>query len=139
MTTIPEGPWTNEPDHEQWTDPETGLPCLIRRAPAGHLCGYVAVPESHPWHGATIWDVDADVHGGISWSGRGTANIGWRGDGDPARHWWVGFDAGHLGDLVPGLLARELGLSSDVYRDMRFMRAEVASLVALTAKQSATA
>lgn len=45
------GPWANEPDKLNWIDPETGLDCMIVRNRAGNLCGYVGVPESHPWFG----------------------------------------------------------------------------------------
>lgn len=45
------GPWMQEPDKMQWVDEATGLDCLIVRNNAGALCGYVGVPESHPWHG----------------------------------------------------------------------------------------
>src|SRR5579884_1161092 len=46
------GPWQDEPDKEQWTDEATGYACLIKRNPVGALCGYVGVPEGHPWHGS---------------------------------------------------------------------------------------
>lgn len=45
------GPWQDEPDKVQWRDEATGLPCLIVRGPHGAFCGYVGVPETHPWHG----------------------------------------------------------------------------------------
>ncbi len=46
------GQWDSEPDKKQWLDEATGLPCLIvRQREAGHLCGYVGVPKSHPLHG----------------------------------------------------------------------------------------
>lgn len=45
------GSWHDEPDKAQWTDEATGLPCLIVRNHSGSLCGYVGVPETHPWHG----------------------------------------------------------------------------------------
>lgn len=44
------GEWTAEPDKIQWSDPETGFPCLVVRGPSGALCGYVGVPDTHPWH-----------------------------------------------------------------------------------------
>lgn len=47
----PDGPWQGEPDKVQWVDEPTNLDCLIVRGPAGALCGYVGVPESHPWYG----------------------------------------------------------------------------------------
>lgn len=45
------GEWDGEPDKRQWRDEATGLPCLIVRGPAGALCGYVGVPDGHPFHG----------------------------------------------------------------------------------------
>lgn len=45
------GPWHNEPDKKQWSDAETGLPCLIVRGPVGALCGYVGVTKGHPFYG----------------------------------------------------------------------------------------
>jgi hypothetical protein len=45
------GPWDAEPDKRQWVDEATGYDCLAVRANGGHWCGYVGVPESHPWHG----------------------------------------------------------------------------------------
>lgn len=52
------GPWDGEPDKRQWPDPDTGLPCLAVRGPAGAWCGYVGVMPGHPWHGK---DYDACV------------------------------------------------------------------------------
>lgn len=59
----------------------------------GYGCGYVGVPEGHPWHGMEYDDLrDVDVHGGLTWSEnyiRGDEEAGW---------WWVGFDTSHVGD-----------------------------------------
>lgn len=41
-----EGPWTAEPDREEWRH-SSGLACLARRGPMGAWCGYVAVPPGH--------------------------------------------------------------------------------------------
>lgn len=46
-----EGPWKSEPDKVQWIDDKTGLYCMIIRGPVGALCGYVGVPEGHPFYG----------------------------------------------------------------------------------------
>lgn len=79
-----DGPWQNEPDKKQWRDPETGLPCLIVRGPAGALCGYVGVSEDHPWYGKEYDNHDLEwddperdrlpgsvlrVHGGVTFAG----------------------------------------------------------------------
>ena len=51
-----EGPWQHEPDKMQFADPETGLPCLIHRGPAGQLCGYVGITEGHKFFGIKYSD-----------------------------------------------------------------------------------
>jgi len=44
-----DGPWQREPDRVRWTDPETGLECLMNRhATHGSWCGYVGVGPEHP-------------------------------------------------------------------------------------------
>lgn len=77
------GPWDDEPDKVQWVDGATGLDCLIVRGPHGALCGYVGVPEAHPWHGVAYsgctqkppcresycgHSPDVDVHGGLTFA-----------------------------------------------------------------------
>jgi hypothetical protein len=64
------GDWTEEPDKAQCIDAETGLDCLIVRNRVGALCGYVGVPDSHPWHGKGYHDVDVRVHGGLTFANR---------------------------------------------------------------------
>lgn len=46
------GPWTDEPDHLEWRDEETGYLCVIHRVKeSGYLCGYVGILPDHPLHG----------------------------------------------------------------------------------------
>jgi hypothetical protein len=107
-----DGPWMNEPDKEQWCDPATGLPCLLKRNMFGSLCGYVGVSEGHPWFGVHRNDIDDEisVHGGLTYS-----DFCEEGDeahtichvtepGEPDRLWWLGFDCGHAWDIQPGLM-----------------------------------
>lgn len=48
-------PWKNEPDDAVFE--AHGLKCQIRRVSwSGHLCGYVGLPESHPWFGKQYGD-----------------------------------------------------------------------------------
>lgn len=63
-----EGPWRDEPDRVEWSH---GFPCLIIRneKTSGSLNGYVAVPPGHPWHKQHYDNVDAMVHGGLSFGG----------------------------------------------------------------------
>lgn len=137
------GPWQDEPDKEQWEDETTGLPCLLKRNPYGALCGYVGVPEGHPWFAASYDSVDAHdiVHGGLTFAdfcaeGPPEASICHVPDpGDPDPVWWLGFDCGHCFDFMPGMRAREAGLmlptyfdDQEVYRDRAYVRAECAKL-----------
>lgn len=63
------------------------------------LCGYVELPEGHPWRELAPWDVPATVHGGVSFAGRLRSREG---------H-WVGFDCAHAGDAMPMLDGRMIG------------------------------
>lgn len=87
------------PDYEwsverTWT--ASGFDCAVVRMGLGGptwrwWCGYVRVPESHPWHGRDCEDInstpDGLAFGGITWSGKMSERLG---DG-----WWVGFDTAH--------------------------------------------
>lgn len=35
-----------------------GMKCHITKGPMGHWCGYVGIPQTHPWHGK---DYDSEV------------------------------------------------------------------------------
>lgn len=88
----PSGPWDNEPDKAEWTDPTTGLFCRAIRHPiSGHWCGYVGVTEGHPWYEKPYQDIDVSVHGGLTFSDRH----------DSDQIWWLGFDCHHAYDLSP--------------------------------------
>lgn len=115
------GPWASEPDRDQWTDPTTGLKCLARRHGfTGHWCGYVAIPEGHPWHQVEYTDLPSiEVHWGVNYSDHMEGESGW----------WVGFDCAHLGDLSPHEIVNDdYGLREGVYRDLRFVRSECTRL-----------
>jgi hypothetical protein len=130
------GPWDDEPDRVDFE--AHGFECQIRRmvgGPSGfdpgHLCGYVVIPEGHPWHGVeNEGAVDAEVHGGVTWAG----------PLDKGGPWLVGFDCAHAYDMRPGdvVFRRKANLPPlseyETYRDLAFVRAEVESL----AKQAAT-
>lgn len=138
------GPWQDEPDKEQYTDEATGLPCLVKRNRSGSLCGYVGVSESHPWFGKGYGEIDAEVHGGLTFSdfcqegdeAHTICHI--PGPGEPDRVWWLGFDCAHHMDLSPAMSARsaELGFSrasapcGETYRTVGYVKAECAGLAA---------
>lgn len=129
------GPWDDEPDRVEWTT-KAGLPAPLRRNMMGAWCGYVAVAPGHPMHGAHYSDPDVDVHGGVTYADRCEGDICHTPKpGEAEDVFWLGFDAAHHHDFVPGLeaYARQLALVSfhnadAVYRDVAFMRAECESL-----------
>jgi len=116
------GPWDDEPDRVEWTDPRSGLGCLVNRAPAGHLCGYVRVPSGHPWHGLDYGSVrpHPDVHGGLTFSDEF--------DRLSVAGYWLGFDCAHLGDRI--ILDRQSIDPDDRYRDFAYVMDECADLAA---------
>lgn len=143
-----DGPWQSESDKLQWTDPATGLPCLIVRNDGGALCGYCGVSEGHPWFGSdySADELDAslglviDVHGGLTFAGHCQEGNKEHGichvvePGEPDRVWWFGFDCAHSGDLCPAYAVMVSPLRSvfrrppSTYRDLAYVRAEVTSL-----------
>lgn len=135
-STWPAGPWHDEPDHEEWR--HLGFACLIHRSgSSGALCGYVAVPEGHPWHGREFGSFDVDVHGGLTYSqkcqdGGAICHVPKPGESDNV--WWLGFDCNHAFDLAPGYLNAQAAMGfppdpHDHYRGgIRYVRLQVEGL-----------
>lgn len=142
---VTHGPWVSEPDKCHWIDEETGYDCLIRRATSPMmLLGYVGIKDKHPLFKNDV-GAPIDVHGDITYSGH-FPNIesipptGYMSeDGDDQTIWWIGFDCGHGGDLIPGdKLENSLKMAYrltapyldtlDVYRDLDFVKKEIKSL-----------
>lgn len=99
----PAGPWDDEPDRVDWI--HEGLACMLIRNPIGAWCGYVGVPREHPAYDQSYWDVDVDVHGGLTYSDRCAGHICHvPQEGMPDDVFWFGFDCAHSGDVVPGLV-----------------------------------
>lgn len=126
------GAWDTEPDKRQWTDAETGLPCLIRRGPHGALCGYVGVPDGHPAFERHYDYVDVDVHGGLTYadfcseSEHGICHV--VEPGEPDRVWWLGFDCAHSGDFCPRYSHRNTYSYDEQYRDFAYVTEQVQGL-----------
>lgn len=123
----PDGLWMQEPDRVQWVDEATGLVCLVKRHERnGHLCGYVAVPPSHPFHRKDYSEcsnsdpcddnwcythspaAEIEVHGGLTYAAscQGDPETGIchvPAPGEPDDVWWFGFDCFHAWDLSPGM------------------------------------
>jgi hypothetical protein len=119
-----QGPWNDEADHKRWY--HMGILCEISRPvpELGHWCGYVLLPEDHPWHGKCYDDIDVDyVHGGLTYVG--TANDEELGN---LNLWRIGFDCAHAGDLVPG---SKSSYDGDVYRTQDYVTRETEKLAEL--------
>lgn len=102
------GPWQNEPDQTEWIDEETGYACEIVRNGSGALCGYVAIPETHPYFGRDYNDLySINVHGGLTYSSPEQKKSDIEKLCEPEdtqpRTQQFGFDCSHSGDLSPGI------------------------------------
>jgi hypothetical protein len=137
------GLWWLEPDRVLWA--YDGSLCLIARNPMGALCGYVGVDVSHPWYDVKYSgntdsyddspEARVDVHGGVTFSGHCGGSLilccDRCFDGEPCRElWFFGFDCGHLGDVIPGMLAGRVVPfdDNDSYRDVGYVIDQVESL-----------
>jgi hypothetical protein len=89
------GEWDNEPDKLSWCDTKSGLQCHIVRGPMSALCGYVGIPEGHPYFGLGYDDIDISAHGGLTYAADKAP------ESDISGVWWFGFDCSHAGDYLP--------------------------------------
>lgn len=132
----PEGVWQGEYDNKQWRDETTGLPCLVVRVDhTGHLCGYVGVSKGHPlyevYDNNFPRDVDIDVHGGVTFTGKcsadehGICHKVEPGEDDDV--WWIGFDHSHCGDLYPTSRERPSSLGES-YKTTGYVEAQCRNL-----------
>lgn len=130
-----------------------GLECMTLRMPIGHPCGYVKVPDAHPWHGVGYSDrvpglagpveeyhaewggtpyelsVGAwvEVHGGITHAGRLHTHGG---DG-----WWFGFDCAHAGDWSTWEPDGRVWGARDLRRETTYLAAQLANAPTLRANK----
>lgn len=148
------GPWDQEPDKLAWTDPATGLACIVLRQDDGTLSGYVAVDYGHPLWGFAFDAVPSAIgkapHRGIDYaelcSHTGPERIrvchtrpaqmqrNAPQGADAAGYddkWWFGFSTSEPGDLVPNgakpQLHREEG---EVYRNLDYVFEQTRTLAA---------
>lgn len=147
-TKIPKGPWTQEPNIATFL--YKGYPCLVIRNPkSAILCGYVGIHPKHPLAQIDydkIEMADLNVHGGLTY---GNTNDLWDELTSMKNLYWLGFDAGHIDDIIPAAehlnddeeykmyelltLVTEM-MDSDrtfekAYRTMDYMKAECEKLV----------
>ena len=152
-----DGPWQVEPDKVVWVDEATDLDCMIHRGSSGALCGYVGVPNGHPWYGQHYDNLNTlggglDVHGGLTFSEKcdptateehGICHV--PEPGRPRDVWWHGFDCAHAMDVSPALDAR-LGrtflegppLWRSTYKNYEYVKKEVELLAHQAAEAAGT-
>jgi hypothetical protein len=82
------GEWTNETDYLEFS--HKGVRCQIMRNSLGILCGYIHLDSDHPWYGKEYGSIDADVHGGLTFSEMRRDSV-----------YVFGFDCAHSGDVTP--------------------------------------
>jgi len=118
------GEWDNEPDKENWIDPETNYDCMIVRGPLGGLCGYVGIPESNPFFERDYDDVPVHTHGGLTYGSFCSGDICH--SNERYKTYWLGFDCAHSGDMIPSRHMPRFG--DEVYRNWAYVKNEVTDL-----------
>lgn len=92
------------------TGEHAGFKWIVKSNYIAARCGYVCVPEGHPWYGDVCGDIYSKikVHGGVTWAnnyvpGRDVV------DGE----WWIGFDCSGPNDVPdPDLVdSSEIGIA----------------------------
>lgn len=89
----------------------------------GYRCGYVRIPEGHPWHGLHYDDIDVACHGGLTYS---RADVPCEGETEPGG-WWIGFDCAHAGDaqdptLAPAHRHNRVQFEGDTVKDSDYVQ-----------------
>lgn len=91
-------------ESDTWSGEYLGFAVYARRSDLGVWCGYIGLPQGHPWVGHEPLDVS--IHGGVTYAQNGLTN---RTVGDFSV-WYLGFDCGHYGDFIPSFVAVEPGV-----------------------------
>ena len=89
------GEWVEEPDEVTFV--YRGVKCLILRAGSdygelGHLCGYIEVNSDHPWAKVDPFDLNLDVHEGVTYGHEQGGGV-----------YRLGFDCAHSRDVCPSV------------------------------------
>jgi hypothetical protein len=94
---------TSNPDALLAKGAHAGFEWEVTANGIGYRCGYVRLPQGHPWHGKdyddeALWGVR--VHGGLTFAAPDTHC----GKGGEDGGYWLGFDCAHAGDAPDGSL-----------------------------------
>jgi hypothetical protein len=75
-----------------------------------HWCGYLSLPEEHPWHGLDYDDIhDINCHGGLTFADTNIAGL---------NRFFIGFDCAHSDDISPGSTN---GLDKGTYKTLEYV------------------
>lgn len=123
--------WINKPEREPIYVLEFqhgGYDCQIVRSSRNypevfHLCGYVRIPENHPFYQKEYPELYAigkavKCHGGLTYSDDFWDN----------GSWWIGFDCAHLGDIFSEICFR-IPDSGATYKELAFVKNEIHDMV----------
>lgn len=72
-----------------------GFEYAILVMPMGHRCGYVKLPQNHPWYKKNPDNIETNVHGGLTFASLINNNE------HPIlkKGYWIGFDCIHAFDM----------------------------------------
>lgn len=117
------GEWVQEPD--LITFKHAGFDCEIVRVVVykepvlqfakefqmfgGYLCGYIFIPLDHPWKEKKYDEIEANVHGGITYFER------------KYETWKVGFDCAHSHDILPSMISIMNEIKEEVIKLVEFI------------------
>lgn len=122
--------WEDEPSLVIWHKTlSLDYICMAKRHPSmGFLCGYVGVPPGHPAYGQGYSEealYDIHVHGGLTYADESR----WEElDTLPDDWWWLGFDCGHGGDIIPKMPYTAVSFAGDTYRNISYVIEQCESL-----------
>lgn len=109
------------------TGEHAGYQWVVVHNTMGYRCGYIRVPLGHPWHGKDYNDIEAEVHGGLTF-GEPDEPCGKQGDDA----YWFGFDCAHCFDApdpsLPGGRALLRTIPDSIVRDQQYVEAECRDL-----------
>ena len=105
-----------------------GLQWITMRNRLGYRCGYVRLPQGHPWHSMDCDEIPAAVHGGLTFT---EDDVPCDAPGDDNAY-WIGFDCAHGGDRADPTLGGRLSPLdfSGIVRDQAYVEAECWNLCA---------
>jgi hypothetical protein len=127
-----EGVWSYEPNRFDFIHKKSTFQCqILRMTHAGHLCGYVYIPDSlvhlleiDPNH---KYSIDADVHGGVTQSEYVEVD---RTSVIPSTigSYVIGFDTAHYNDFSPLRENQASFKNIPDYKDFNYVLKETISL-----------